>query len=126
MPLSNNQCWVAEACIPHFIRCTLKELDFNIITTDDLLSIEASQDRHRYRKLIVGTISTKLHHSLDNSTYIYRYAINPKYSLDKISDPLIREVLQSSYENNFFSVETNTTECQCEFRELLLRIGYEE
>lgn len=123
---SNKQCWVAEAYVPHYIRCTLKELDFNIISTTDLTSIEISKDRHRYRKIVIGTISSKLHNSLDNSIWIYRFAINPKYALDKIGFHLVQEVLRSSFENNFFSVETNTTECQCEFRELLLRTGYEQ
>lgn len=114
---------MAEAYVPHLIRCSLKDLDFDIISNDPS-SIESLPNRHRYRKLVIGTISTKLHKTLDNSNWIYRFAVKPKYALDKVGEPLIRRVLQESYENNFYSVETNTSECQYEMRELMLRIGF--
>lgn len=76
------------------------------------------------RKSIVGVISIEVHRSLPNAGWISNLAIDPKYKFDKIAEPLIIRALKFAIDIKMYSMETSTTECQFDLRELLLKMGF--
>lgn len=76
------------------------------------------------RRTLVGTISVDVHRSLPNAGWLTHLAVDPKYNFDQIAEPLTKRALKFSMEIQMYSVETSTTECQFDLRELLLRMGF--
>lgn len=79
---------------------------------------------NRMRRIFVGTIMIDTHRSLPSAGWISHFAISPKHKLDKIAEPLVNRALKYGIDQQMSSVETATTECQCDFRELLLKMDF--
>lgn len=116
---------MAEAYEPYFLRCSQRDMDYELIAEQQLPALLASDPSlHQLRKQIVGTIGVRDHHSLHNCGWISRTAVNPKYSIDRIGEQLIRRALTHCLQRGHYTAESVTTECQYGIRELMLRMGF--
>lgn len=79
---------------------------------------------NRMRRTIVGTITIDTHRSLPSAAWISHFAISPIHKFDKIAEPLVNRVLMYGIDRQMSAVETATTECQCDLRELLLKMNF--
>lgn len=117
-----SYCLVAEAYEPYFLRCSPKEIEYDIVS-QDYIANNATDVINSLRKVLVGTISINAHLSLHNCGWISRTVVHPNYSFDKIGEPLINQALLYCNDQEFYSAETSTTECQYGVRELMMKIG---
>lgn len=121
-PITN--CWIAEAYEPFqlaFSQNTHRDYDIfheEQIVIDDL-------EVNRLRRTFVGAIMIDTHRSLPNAGWISHFAISPAHKFDTIAEPLINRVLKYGIDRDMSSVETATTECQCDYRELLLKMDFQ-
>lgn len=79
---------------------------------------------NRMRRTFVGTIMIDTHRSLPSAGWISHFAISPKQKFEKIAEPLVNRVLKYGIDRQMTTVETATTECQCDCRELLLKMEF--
>lgn len=115
--------WVAEAYEPFLMRLgAQQQQSFDIVHEDSILSNDV--EVNRMRRQIVGFVSIGPHKFLENCGWISRLSINSKYDFDKAAEPLIHRVLKHGLEADMYSIEATTTECQCDYRELLLKMGF--
>lgn len=115
--------WVAEAYEPFLMRLgTQQQRAFDIVQEESLLPSDV--EVNRMRRQIVGFVSVGPHKALENSGWLNRLSVHPKYCFDKVAEPLIQRVLKHGLEQNLDSIEATTTECQFDYRELLLKLGF--
>jgi predicted GNAT family N-acyltransferase len=116
-------CFVVEMYEPFQMRLDKKELEYVEMTENDL--ILNAQDLKKMRsKRIVGTLSIRNHHALNESAWIYRLAVDPNYSYNQIAKPLVIKAMQHAHDNGLYSVESSSAECDEEKRELFLKVGF--
>lgn len=113
--------WVAEVYEPLIFRSSKKDMEYGRIDAADL---KDHPELIRMRKEIAGTISVRLHQSLDNSGWIYRTAIHPDYNFPVLAEMLLVEAVQHCRKERYCSVETTTIECDEDAREMFLRKGF--
>lgn len=100
-------------------------MDYELVAEEQLPALLGSDPSlHQLRKQIIGTVSVRDHHSLHNCGWISRTAVNPRYSIDRIGEPLISRALAHCYQRGHYTAESVTTECQYAVRELMLRMGF--
>lgn len=100
-------------------------MDYELVAEEHLPALmDANPSIRQLRKQIVGTIGVREHHSLHNCGWLSRTAVNPRYSMDRIGEYLIHQVLTNCLNRGYYTVETVTTECQYGIRELMLRMGF--
>lgn len=92
---------------------------YHVIHENNIRQINTSS----MKKKIVGTLSLKSHNALENCDWIHRLAINLKYPIRKIGEPLVDHALRQCHFKSSYSVEASTTECQQEIRDLLTNMG---
>ncbi|KFB46844.1 AGAP002285-PA-like protein [Anopheles sinensis] len=120
----NKLCWVAEVYEP------LLSVDSKPQTTTiekcftDRPGPEVQQELGRMRKKIIGTISCRNHLAMENAGFITRLAVSPKYGLSPVTDYLIQRVLQHASDSQLYAIETVTSECDQDVREIYLKIGF--
>lgn len=85
--------------------------------------ISKNQDVKKMKRRIAGTIAIKNHHSLHDSAWIYRLAIDPEYPFNRLAKPLIEAAMVHAFEHRMYTCETVSQECHEDFREILLKIG---
>ncbi|XP_055616073.1 uncharacterized protein LOC129762113 [Toxorhynchites rutilus septentrionalis] len=118
----NNLCWVAEIYESNVFNDSTKSLQI-----DQFYEDSPGADKNEIRKMkrkIVGTISYKNHLIVDNSAWIYRLAVCPKYPFREIAEQLIVRVLANASDNQLSTVETVTSECDDGIREVYLKLGF--
>lgn len=121
LPMRN--CWVAEAYEPFLLGLSAKKQQIlDVVPEHSILPNDVEVNKMRRR--IVGTISISAHKSHDNCGWINRLAVNTTYDFDKVAEPLISRSLKHGYDMGMESIEATTTECQFDFRELLLKMGF--
>lgn len=114
----NKLCWVAEMYEPLVFDGPLEIDRFY----EDVPKVDKAQ-LSKMRRKIVGTISCRSHLILENSGWIYRLAVSPRYPFAEIAEQLIIRVLSNAFENQLFTVETVTSECDECIREVYLKLG---
>lgn len=122
---SATNCWVAELYEPFTVSLLMTPttaFDYDIVPEERILSSDV--EITRMRRTIVGTVSINSHNSLGNSGWISRFAIDPSRNFQKIAEPLLNRILKYGYDMHLFTIETVTTECQMDLRELLLKMGF--
>lgn len=120
-PITN--CWVAEAFEPFHLAYSLNaQNDYDILHEEQIMIDDL--EANRMRRSLVGTIMVDTHRSLPSAGWISHFAISTKHKFDKIAEPLVNRVLKYSIDRQMSSAETATTECQCDFRELLLKMDF--
>lgn len=114
-------CWVAEIYEPYSVDGLQKG---HVIEDffDDAPGGNKSEI-NKMRRKVIGTISCKSHLILENSGWIYRLAVCPKYPFREIAERLISRVLSNALDNQLFTVETVTSECDENIREVYLKLG---
>ncbi|XP_058813851.1 uncharacterized protein LOC131677810 isoform X2 [Topomyia yanbarensis] len=115
-------CWVAEIYEPHVLNGLIKGLEVEQFY-DDIPDVDKSE-ASKMRRKIIGTISCKSHMVLENSGWIYRLAVCPKYPFREVAEHLINRVLANAVDNQLFTVETVTSECDEDIREVYLKLGF--
>lgn len=120
-PITN--CWIAEAYEPfHLAYSQNAQHDYEVYHEEQIMIDDL--EVNRMRRTFVGTIMIDTHRSLPSAGWISHFAISPKHKFDKIAEPLVNRVLKYGIDRQMSSVETATTECQCDFRELLLKMDF--
>uniref|UniRef100_A0A182JFH7 N-acetyltransferase domain-containing protein n=1 Tax=Anopheles atroparvus TaxID=41427 RepID=A0A182JFH7_ANOAO len=118
-------CWVAEIYEPMLSAASSKAQASGIERCfSDRPGTEVEQEVGRMRKKIIGTISCRSHLAMDNAGFITRLAVSPKYALSPVTDYLIQRVLQHATDSQLYAVETVTSECDQDVREIYLKIGF--
>ncbi|EDS37226.1 conserved hypothetical protein [Culex quinquefasciatus] len=115
----NKLCWVAEMYEPLVFDGPLEIDRFY----EDVPKVDKAQ-LSKMRRKIVGTISCRSHLILENSGWIYRLAVSPRYPFAEIAEQLIIRVLSNAFDNQLFTVETVTSECDECIREVYLKLGF--
>lgn len=116
-------CWVAEAYEPYILSLgPTKQEAYDIVPEESILPNDV--EVNRMRRQVVGFIGIAPHKALENCGWINRLSINSNYNFDKVAEPLINRALKYGLDMNFYSIESATTECQFDARELLLRMGF--
>ncbi|XP_055525028.1 uncharacterized protein LOC129718351 [Wyeomyia smithii] len=115
----NKLCWVAEIYEPHGL-----QKEDNIDEFFDDVPVKNKSEINKMRRKVIGTISCKSHLILENSGWIYRLAVCPKYPFRDIAERLIIRVLSNAVDNQLFTVETVTSECDENIREVYLKLGF--
>lgn len=119
------KCWIAELYEPYTLSLQMTPttvFDYDIVPEERILSTDV--EISRMRRTVVGTISINPHNSLGNCGWISRLAIDTKRNFQKIAEPLVNRLLKYGFEQRMYTIETVTTECQMDFRELLLKMGF--
>lgn len=120
----NKQCWVAEIYEPLVLDgLTTKGFEIGQYY-DDVPPTLGKSESNKMRRKIVGTISCRSHLILENSGWIYRLAVCPKYPFREIAEQLIIRVLSNAFDNQLFTLETVTSECDECIREVYLKLGF--
>lgn len=117
--------WVVELYEPYTLSLQMTPttvFDYDIVPEERILSNDL--EISRMRRTIVGTVSISSHNSLGNCGWISGLAIDPKRNFQKIAEPLVNRILKYGYDMQMYSIETVTTECQMDLRELLLKMGF--
>lgn len=96
--------------------------DYDIVQEERIFTNDL--EINRMRRTVIGTITIDTHKTLPNAGWISHLAIKPKNNFDKIAEPLINRVLKHGVDMKMETIETVTTECQFDLRELLLRLGF--
>lgn len=117
----NKLCWVAEIYEPLVYSNLQEKGEIERFYDDEVLG---KHELNKMKRKIVGTISCQSHHILENSGWINRLAVCPKYPFTEIAKHLIIRVLAYAYDNNFFTIETVTSECDESIREVYLKLGF--
>lgn len=120
-----KNCWVAETYEPPLYGLTKERsglYDFDLVHEENLKRDDP--EVLTMRKSVIGVISVEVHRSLPNAGWISHLAVDPKYKFEKIAEPLINRALRFGIEIQMYSMETATTECQVDLRELLLKMGF--
>lgn len=97
--------------------------DYSILQEE--MFLEDDLEVRSMNRTIVGTISLDVHRSLPYAGWISRLAIHPKFQFDQVAEPLIHRTMKFAAEIDMSSVETSTTECQSDLRELLLKMEFD-
>lgn len=113
--------FVVDVYEPFIMRLTKKEIEYCDMTQEE---INEYQDLKKMRRKIVGTVSVKNHHSLHESAWIFRLAVDPEYPFERVAKLLIKAALRHAYDQRMYSCETVSMECHEDLRELLLRMGF--
>lgn len=118
-------CWVAEAHEPYLMALDLngKTIDYDIVHESRLQSTD--YEVNRMKRTVIATVSIEDHRTLPGSGWLSHFGIQSKVNFDKITEPLINRALKHAIDMDYSSVEMVTTECQCQLRELLLKIGFD-
>lgn len=117
-------CWVAEIYEP-LLAMNAKAQAANIERCyTDRPGPEVQQELGKMRKNIIGTISCRNHLAMDNAGFITRLAVSPKYGLTPVTEYLIQRVLQYASDSQLYAIETVTSECDQDVREIYLKIGF--
>lgn len=120
-PMRN--CWVAEAYEPFLLGLSSKKHQIlDVVPESSILPNDVEVNKMRRR--IVGTISISPHKSHDNCGWLNRLAVTTTYDFEKVAEPLISRALKHGYDVDMESIEATTTECQSDFREVLLKMGF--
>lgn len=118
-----KNCWIAEVYEPPLFELYKNgSLDYSLVHEESMDSTEL--ELKSMRKTIVGTISIELHRSLPNAGWISHFAVDPKHKFEQIAEALITRALKFAADIKMSSMETATTECQCDLRELLLKMNF--
>ncbi|XP_058058077.1 uncharacterized protein LOC131209106 [Anopheles bellator] len=119
-------CWVAELYEPLSAMTSAKQTQTVIERCyTDRPGAEVQLDMvSKMRKRIIGTISCRNHLAMDNAGFITRLAVSPKYGLLPVAEYLILRVLQHASDNSLYALETVTSECDQDVREVYLKIGF--
>lgn len=115
-------CWVAEIYEPLIHNGLTKGWEIDKFYNDAPQGDKA--EINRMRRKIVGTISCKSHLIMENSGWIYRLAVCPKYPFKEIAEHLIIRALENAFDNQLFTIETVTSECDESIREVYLKLGF--
>lgn len=113
--------FVAEVYEPLTLRMDKKEIEYCTMTEEE---VNADHEVKKLRPKIIGTVSIKNHHSLHESAWLYRLAVDPEYPYNRVAKPLIEAALKHAHDNKMYTCETVSMECHEDFRELLLKIGF--
>jgi len=114
-------CFVVEVYEPLILRLNKKEIEYCDMTLEE---INEYPDMKKMTKRIIGTVSIKNHHSLHESAWLYRLAVDPDYPFERVAKPLIKAAMRHAYDHRMYTCETVSMECHEDLRELLLRIGF--
>lgn len=116
---------MAESYEPYLMALALnaESLDYDIVHESRLQSTDF--EVNRMKRTIIATISFDDHRSLPGAGWLSHFAIQSKINFDKVAEPLIHRALKHAIDLQLSSVETVTTECQTQFREILLKIGFD-
>lgn len=118
-----NQALVAEWYEPLLMRLKPSELNFEIFLNESPYDKDPSL-KNRFRKKVIGTVSVKDHQSIYNAAFIYRFAINPKYSFLKVGEQLIKMVAKNSGKNGYATLECAISEWQEDERDFYDFMGF--
>lgn len=118
----SNMCWVAEIYEPLVHNGLTQGLEIDQFY-NDVPKVD-KKELSKMRRKVVGTVSCKNHLIMENSGWIYRLAVCPKYPFREIAEHLIIRVLENAYDNQLFTIETATSECDESIREVYLKLGY--
>ncbi|XP_031627193.1 uncharacterized protein LOC116343332 [Contarinia nasturtii] len=120
-----TSCWIAEAYEPYLMSLSFNNdsLEYDIVPESRLQSTDF--ELNRMKRTLIGTISIESHRSLHGAGWLSHFAISSKFNFDKVAEPLIHRTLKHAIEQQFYSVEMVTTECQSQLREVLLKIGFD-
>lgn len=116
--------WVAEACEPMFMTQDPKHARYLLLTEDDMQR-QAIQLASHLRRRIIGTIAITRSKSEENTAWMRRLAVHPRYQNKGIDAKLVDEALRFATEKGYNAVELVTSECQNDARELYLKKGFE-
>lgn len=117
-------CWVAELYEPLLAMASAKAMTIERCYTDRPGPEVAPEELSKMRKRIIGTISCRNHLAMDNAGFITRLAVSPKVGLVPVTEHLIVRVLQHASDSQLYAVETVTSECDQDVREVYLKIGF--
>lgn len=118
---SSKLCWVAELYEPYTLRTSSKDIEYAFFNEKDVVE---NEDLNKMIKKIIGTISVKNHKSLVNSSWLFRLAVHPNYPFRTIAFKLIDAALLHAYENDLYTCETSTTECEDDSRDAYIKVGF--
>lgn len=116
--------WVAEACEPIFMTQDPKHAKYLMMTESELQRQSVQLATH-LRRRIVGTIAVTRSKSEENTAWLRRMAVHPRYQHKGIASKLVDEVLSFAAQKGYSGVELVTSECHNGARELYLRKGFE-
>lgn len=118
-------CWVVEAYEPYILSLNLntESVDYDIVHESRLQSTDL--EVNRMKRSIIATISFEDHRTLAGAGWLSHFAIQTNCNMNKIAEPLINRALKHAIDLQIDTVEMVTTECQCQLRELLLKIGFD-
>lgn len=113
--------FVAELYEPYILRLNKKEIEYCEMTEDE---IKNNEEVRKMKRKIVGTVAIRNHHSLHDSAWIFRLAVDPEYPFNRIARPLIEAAMKHAFDHKMYTVETVCQECHEESREIFLKIGF--
>lgn len=114
--------WVAEAYEPFFMDRDPSSYKYEILTLNKLN--QKCIDTSSYRKSLVGTVGIVRSLSAEDSAWLRRMAVKPKYQKMGIAKALIDEALQFCCEKDYQGVELVTSEWHERARNLYLKKGF--
>ncbi|XP_062536442.1 uncharacterized protein LOC134205309 [Armigeres subalbatus] len=118
----SKMCWVAEIYEPLVHNGLTRGFGIDQFYND--IPRVDQKELNKMRRKVVGTISCRSHLIMENSGWIYRLAVCPKYPFREIAEHLIIRVLENAYDNQLFTIETATSECDESIREVYLKLGF--
>ncbi|XP_055607316.1 uncharacterized protein LOC129755008 [Uranotaenia lowii] len=119
----NQLCWVAEVYEPMVHNNLTTGCGIDKFFEDSPVGVD-NKELNRMRRKVIGTISCKSHILMKNAGWIFRLAVCPRYPFGEIAEHLIIRVLAHAYDNQLFTIETATSECDEGIREVYLKLGF--
>ncbi|GLV39514.1 uncharacterized protein CBL_09600 [Carabus blaptoides fortunei] len=118
-----SQCWVAEACEPFFSFQSPEKLSYRILTEYEIADKDI--DVGSLQRKVVGTVALKKHKFAENSSWLYRLAVEHRYARKGIASALIRSAVKWSRIRGYDTTELSITENQESARELFTSVGFQ-
>lgn len=116
--------WVAEACEPMFMTQDPKHAKY-LVMTESEMQRQSVQLASHLKKTVIGTIAVTRSKSEENTAWLRRMAIHPRYQHKGIGSQLVDEVIKFAVSKGYDAIELVTSECHNNARELYLKKGFE-
>uniref|UniRef100_A0A1A9UJS5 N-acetyltransferase domain-containing protein n=1 Tax=Glossina austeni TaxID=7395 RepID=A0A1A9UJS5_GLOAU len=121
MKTKPNQALVAECYEPYIFRLKPNEVTYQIFMDD--APYEPSF-KNKFRKKIIATVSVKSHSSIYNAAWIYRFAVAPNYSFQKVAEPMFGLILKNCIQLGYQTIESTISEWQENERDFYDNLGF--
>ncbi|XP_017786156.1 PREDICTED: uncharacterized protein LOC108569202 [Nicrophorus vespilloides] len=115
------KCWVAEACYNCITDADPKQIYFSVVSENESKRLELGK---AFRK-IIGTVSVTNFIYLDDTAWLYRFAVEKGYRHKGVGHALVETAKTWSRANHYSRIFLVVSECQDTARQIFLNAGFQ-